>query len=395
MKVTIFEEALKGDSGHWPTYIETLKRGFESAEDKVAVVAHRDVSQKLIDLLDAKPLFRKSIWSQPFSKWDKVMHPFAFAGDVNKYLSKHETPDLIMCLTMRLQHVLAWSFLIKRSTLKKGSRVVLLFVQGVGRWDSSLNKPVVDLNLNNRLMRLAIRNLRQLVKEKKVILASETEGMREELSNFTGIPFVAFPHPVLSTDSDRSKADQTGPLRFCCPGFARYEKGTDLLQQAIKQLSEKTSRPSMEFTLQWLSPFNLPNGSSVSPDTELVDNGYLKIIDRTMDADEYDQLLNNTDVVVMPYRRSSYYARVSRVAIEASQKGIPLIYTTKSWSEEHAHRYGAGIGFEDENVDSLVGALKKIGEQYQSYLSQAKERMHAAQEFYSCSNFRSLTEESK
>ena len=51
---------------------------------------------------------------------------------------------------------------------------------------------------------------------------------------------------------------------------------------------------------------------------------------------------SQTDFVILPYRKSSYYNR-PRVAIEAGARGIPLIYTDGTWTEEVAALVECGV----------------------------------------------------
>lgn len=134
----------------------------------------------------------------------------------------------------------------------------------------------------------------------------------------------------------------------------------------------------------------MPDGSKQEPENQLIQSGHLEIIDRVIDSNEYNQLLNRSHAVVMPYRLESYYARVSRVAIEASLKGLPLVFTEGSWLEEHTQRYGAGVPFKNNDVDSLTSALLQLAQNYEELSTQAQARIAASKAFYSTREFRKM-----
>ncbi len=94
----------------------------------------------------------------------------------------------------------------------------------------------------------------------------------------------------------------------------------------------------------------MPDGTTCSPGEILKNHPKVRVIDRAVQSQEYGYLLSETDCMILPYRNSSYHARVSRVAIEAVTNGIPVIYTNHGWLEETINHYGAGIGIEDESV---------------------------------------------
>jgi len=390
MKIVIFEEALKDAKGHWPSYIKTLKQGFEAMGDQVTVLGHKDASQSLCNDLPLIPLFRKSIWDGNISRFDKLMHSWHYSQDVRRYIKNEQTPDIILCPTMRLPQLLGWSFLAKSVASSSNTRIILLFVQGPGLWNPDTHKAEIPSSKANKMARWAIGRLSKWVKAGKVILATETQKMAQEWSDFTGVPFTTFPHPVEDITPKPISKQAHDSLTICCPGFARHEKGTDLLQAAIRKISHTHNAPSLKFVLQWLDPFFMPDGGKEEPDSDLIQSGHLEVIDRVIDTEEYNQLLNNSHAVVMPYRLQSYYARVSRVAIEASLKGLPIVFTAESWLEDHTQQFGAGVPFEDNNVDSLTDALIQLAKNYEELSQQARTRIAASKAFYSTQEFRSI-----
>ena len=67
------------------------------------------------------------------------------------------------------------------------------------------------------------------VKSKTVILAAETESMKKELEEFTKLPVTLFPHPIEAKDLSPNTKVSPDPITISCPGFARHEKGSDIL----------------------------------------------------------------------------------------------------------------------------------------------------------------------
>lgn len=166
--------------------------------------------------------------------------------------------------------------------------------------------------------------------------------------------------PVASSKPSTLDArPSTQPLTITCPGFARYEKGADLLQDAIREILSRPDADRFHFILQWPEPFALPDGTMLGPDPELLNDPRVEFLNRSLSLDEYEELMGRTDIVILPYRRSSYHNRVSRVAIEAAGRGIPLIYTEGTWSEEVAAMASCGIPIRAEASEELAKSLQK------------------------------------
>ena len=69
----------------------------------------------------------------------------------------------------------------------------------------------------------------------------------------------------------------------------------------------------------------------------LKENPKVQLIPNYFNNGEYARQLVETDVLLLPYRRSSYGLRVSRVVIEAMVHGIPVVATRGTTIEDQAN----------------------------------------------------------
>jgi glycosyltransferase involved in cell wall biosynthesis len=223
----------------------------------------------------------------------------------------------------------------------------------------------------------------------QIVLAAETEAMRQELARFSGLPVVLFPHPV-QVQPLPAPAEQPRPVTITCPGFARYEKGADLLQQACRLVWTEPGFEHVHVVCQWPEPFALPDGRSLSPDSDLVADPRFELINDNLDAPAYEELLARTDLVVLPYRRESYYNRVSRVAIEAAIYGIPILPMDGTWAEEFSSLAGRYIPIKNETPESVALAITTAVENLQELKEHAQSFSHRAAAFHSAISFRKI-----
>jgi glycosyltransferase involved in cell wall biosynthesis len=208
------------------------------------------------------------------------------------------------------------------------------------------------------------------------------------------------------------------PIVFGCYGAARWEKGSDIFQEAIKlilknevpsgecqvasgksQIQPVTSyqllvtaavRP-LRFAIQWVEDFQDEKGNLVQLDPWFKKHPQVEIVDRYFQGDEYERRLEQTDVMVLPYR-SPYRLRVSRVVIEAMLHGIPVIATKGTTLFEQAEEYGVALGCEEGSAQSLAEAILKVAEGFESLQTSAQKKASAAAQSFSVGFFRELLE---
>jgi glycosyltransferase involved in cell wall biosynthesis len=174
---------------------------------------------------------------------------------------------------------------------------------------------------------------------------------------------------------------------FSCLGPARFEKGIDVLQQAITScLAQGLGRP-VKFIIQWNQPILNADGSLYPPDSALLADPRVEYITEAMDSAAYEAAIAAADCMLLPYRRDSYFARISGVAVEAATAGIPMIYTTDTWTADLVESIGAGVAVEDGDSQGVADAIRLLVDNYDAYRQQAMDRRSAAQAAHSSATF--------
>ncbi len=396
MRILIAEEALQTGKGHWPSYISGIARGFRSMGDEVDVLGHHAASTTLLAEVGGNAFFTRNCWLDSSSQGalGGILHAFGFRKELLSWLGQHTPYDWVCSLTMRLQHLMAFALLSRSGAVPSSTRFLLLFVQGFGLYAGPGKPSSFPRNLSTRLARLCFWLMRPAVESGRFIIAAETGGMQDELQRFTGLPVVLFPHPV-SPPPPAFPSNEPGTMNdeqaitITCPGFARHEKGNDLLQDAAKELLARPGNERLRFVMQWPEPFEMPDGTLLGPDPALLSHKRVELLNENLDSEAYEKLLTRTDFVILPYRRNSYHLRVSRVAIEAASRGIPLIYTSETWTNEVVQLVGRGVEIEAETPKALVQAITEASEKKSELKSIAAEGAGTVAAFHSASEFRS------
>jgi glycosyltransferase involved in cell wall biosynthesis len=421
----IVEDALRDRKGHWLEYLQTFQRGLMAEGDEVRFFASEECSPDVAALFDAEAVLPRSIWarmSDGASKWRRLLripaHGLATYHAISKLLADcpashapdstlpagRAMPDLIFVPTVLVHHLVGWIPLIKWKLRKLPCRVLLFFP----------NAPV-DLREDGtahllpeptaKLFRVCIRSLAKEVASGKVILGAETRPMVKALSEVTGVPFTYLPHPVeLSTEHSADTGDSVGrlgdpspqapvpasssnPILFGCYGAARHEKGSDILQVAIRLVLERDPEIPARFAFQWLGDFWDAQGKLVTLDPWLKAHPKVDVIEDFFAEGGYVRQLAATDVMVLPYR-AAYRLRVSRVVIEAMTLGKPVIVTSGTTLHDQAQSQGVAEACKEGCVESLASAIRRMLGRHESAARTAAERIGSVCSEFSVRAFR-------
>ncbi len=420
----IVEDALRDRKGHWVEYLQTLQRGLAAKGDQVRFLASRECVPDVAAELEADPVLPKSIWgrmSDGAPRWRRLLripaHGFATYRAISKLLddcaaphapgfsptrrtdepegkppATRALPDLIFVPTVLVHHLLGWVPLIKWKLRSLPCRVLLFFPNApLDLSDDGVARLSPDPTA--KLFRIGIRSLAKEVASGKVILGAETRPMVKALTDVTGVPFTYLPHPVELSGARAlvtrhpSPAAADNPIVFGCYGAARYEKGSDFLQRAIRQVLETHPNMPARFAFQWLDDFSDASGVLCRLDPWLLAHPKVQVFRELFSEGGYESQLGKTDVMILPYR-NAYRLRVSRVVIEAMNLGIPVIATQGTTLREQANEFGVVTACEEGSADDLVRAILSVVQNFEGLRAAAQAKIEASRSHFSVAEFR-------
>jgi hypothetical protein len=410
----IIEDALRDCKGHWVEYLQTFQRGLAAEGDQVRFFASKECVPEVAAAFEAKAVLPRSIWarmSDAAPKWRRILripaHGLATYRTVSKLLAEcsapdesgstssvdRALPDLIFVPTVLVHHLAGWLPLVRRKLLNVPTRVLLFFPNTPLEFDTNEQVRLAG-EPTAKLFRWYIRKFASEVVSGKVVLGAETRPMAKALSDVTGVPFTYLPHPVnFSAESSSAVVDnlpgKNRPLICGAYGAARADKGSDLLQRAVRQLLEQSPDIPARFALQWITDFRDEHGKAVSCDPWLRDHPKVEVIDEYFVGDRYREQLSKTDVLLLPYGKD-YRLRVSRVVIEAIAQGKPVVVGAGTTLEDQSREFGASAAFDNKSVDSLVQTLQEAVVNFAQLDQRARHQAAAAREHFSVATFRNI-----
>ena len=183
-----------------------------------------------------------------------------------------------------------------------------------------------------KLEHLALAEFKQNFIYGKVYLYTDTDTLTEQYNLLGAYTFQTLPIPL--DENVKKTTGQKAPLIISYVGDARDEKGFQFLSKLVWDIrAAGYSESQIRFRFQ--CNFNVQLGEPASKlakaELSLMQSENVEMLEGPFNSDQYRQLINTSDILLVPYNENNYYARSSGVFAEALGAGVPVIYPAKSW----------------------------------------------------------------
>jgi glycosyltransferase involved in cell wall biosynthesis len=195
-----------------------------------------------------------------------------------------------------------------------------------------------------------------------------------------------FPSPGADLRYEGAGEGNGSPI-FTILGNSTWEKGIDVFQAAILRFLERNPRSDARFVLQWGAPCEFPGGVVTAIDDRLRADPRVMLLERRLSNEKYTDFFRAADVIVLPYRKATYFNRISGVAVEAAVSGKSLIVTANTWLEWAMREFGSGLAVLEDDVEELCAAIEKCCAEREAITSEARRRMAVARDYNSSERY--------
>ena len=249
---------------------------------------------------------------------------------------KLEKDDIVFVPTLGLTELLGFLEYFKKEPRSKLASWHLLFRRNIytGR-ETEYWRQDEDL----RILRNTLLHFTQSTEEHRVFFYTDTDELSEQYNRFGISTFNTLPVPHTnpaspSSTHENEEKNKNSPLIVTYLGDARTEKGYHLIPHIINDLwLDYVNSGKVRFVLQ--SNFNLPKGEPkivvARSDLESLPKEKVHLIYNALSFEEYTKLLLETNIMLLLYDASNYYARSSGILVECLAAGIPVIVPAATW----------------------------------------------------------------
>jgi glycosyltransferase involved in cell wall biosynthesis len=130
-----------------------------------------------------------------------------------------------------------------------------------------------------------------------------------------------------------------------------------------------------------------PNGSVTQVSERLRGDPRVTLLEHRLSNEEYAKHFSETDFIVLPYRKSTYFNRISGVAVEAAVSGKPILVTQNTWLEWALKEFASGIAVREGSPEGLCVALEKCIDDREKMIASANARAQTARSYNSSENY--------
>jgi glycosyltransferase involved in cell wall biosynthesis len=163
-------------------------------------------------------------------------------------------------------------------------------------------------------------------------------------------------------------------------GNARTEKGFHFLPDAVASLHAKYLKTGrLRFVLQANSHLSLEEGVIAAARRKLSIYGsdQVRLINRVLSQTDFQELLLQSDLVLLPYEAACYRRRSSGVLVQALVSGVPVIVPEATWLSDAAptgtavtfsspHTLSAAIATAVDRLPELQAAARLAAPQWRA-----------------------------
>lgn len=217
---------------------------------------------------------------------------------------------------------------------------------------------------------LVLSEFKQSFEFGEVAFYTDTNPLSEQWNILGVYPFSTLPIP--HDDSlKKTPRKATAPLIVSYIGDARDEKGFQHLAQLVGDI-RAAGFDSGKVRFRFQSNFNIPLGEAGSriakAELSMMSSDGVELLEGPFDSNEYTNLINNSDILLVPYDDNNYYARSSGVFAEALAAGVPVVYPMKSWMGrellDENIRYSKSVeeAFPGTPWNQIMGRNSKLGD---------------------------------
>jgi glycosyltransferase involved in cell wall biosynthesis len=393
--VIVSEEALQSEVGHFFEYNKAVVDLCESHGAICHVAMHAMANARVRQGLPARPVFARTSWGSINTEPDPVRRYAAAAGHnlmvfrtMSRLVEEVGPVDLVFAPTVTIYDIVGWRMFAARYLGTKVGRLVLLIRNTVARYEQGSSVPV--FKASQKPLAAALRSFKRFEQNGRYTFATDSERLADEYEALSGCRPTVFPSPRIAPSADAASqltTKRVDGVVFASLGPARLEKGIDIFQAAIARVLANEPQGNARFVIQWNMPMLDASGQIIRPDADLERSDRVRFLTEDLSSEDYKTELLNSDCIVLPYRRESYFARISGVAVEAATAGIPMIYTRGTWCEDLVQSAGAGIGVPDGDPDALADAMVEMAANISSYRQQAAAAADRARSAHSAETF--------
>lgn len=351
---------LKTNFGHPIEAACSIKGSHNKANDgRLEIVANREIDEAATNLLgEVYPMITKSCFQNLDGKGE------TFSRDLNNIATElHLGPaDLVIVPTSYSNEIIGTKRFVDESGNKSPKFVFQIhqFFPPTQTFEESLTRRY--FLQNKRLLSEAFSGL-DTFKHAISVWSTESNQLNMLLNSLSPTRIGKLPLPIEYHPEFQNKKTDVFTISFL--GDGRYEKGLLLFLESIQSLPKHGEK----IVVQDYNSRGYKSGENTRLNNligDLENSGRIQVIRNAINPVDFQRIITESDLVVMPYHPKSYDKRVSEVYIIAKMYNRDCVVSSGTWMAEESKKFGANgvFTYDTENnqttIDNLREELQKL-----------------------------------
>jgi len=366
-KFVYLDSGLVNNVGHHANSARFLTTELRNNDIDVLSYSHRGIEQSLKRELDVIPLFRIYTYANfskdPLSGWlDNFFPAYKYTLEDLHTIVKPSSKDVLFwnsAQPAQLKAVIAWWQAVYPEAKYAPVLNIELGTDGGAQIDNEDN-----LNVYTPKARL-YRHASHIISKdhsKRLRIFTYDKNASEVYEKLLNLEVTTLDPPHQATGNRINRLDSTWPLTIGIIGHQRGDKGFHLVQPVLRKVMERVENINI-----LVHNGSLYKMSNVTQELQLWEKSEprLEVVNQPADMWQWAKLLDQIDLMLLPYQPLRFQNSYSAVAIECLAHGIPAVVPANtSLSKTLNMNKQQAIEFENWEVADIVEATISAIENY-------------------------------
>lgn len=209
------------------------------------------------------------------------------------------------------------------------------------------------------------------ITSKYVHLLTASEELKTEYLRISPQPvhvvhqILPLPMDVKSKSVGEADASVKASVKVGYVGGARLDKGFHLLPEAVEEVNRRMDGVGTFFRIQCSPPGTDCYEAKCLAALERLRKlrsraGNIELLESSLSPEQYQELVNSLDIVLLPYLKDEYYLKVpSQIFAEAVAAGKLCVVSRDTWLAQQVDELGWGETFEAGNPEDMACSITR------------------------------------
>lgn len=382
------EPRMTSYSGHLYNYASSIKKISEKNNLDFKILVSKECDSEICNDLNASIVFENNpsqrYFTNIFSKF--FLATFYFNKHLYNGLKKiiNSANERWIFFMGTTQYIDLFAIFIINMFAKRKPKIILTLRMSIYRYD------IKRWSINVLLYQIGFLLLHLLNKRtKNIFFITDSEMLKIEYEKicFFNIHVLPIPHTLISNKTIESGYVGNRSIKVVSLGPPRSQKGFPFISELVYKYIINNPNSNVNFILQC----NNTNSESTIEKSisllETINSPNIELLKNELSEDDYFSLLEQADIVLLPYNSKFYHVQTSGIFTEALSAGKIVIVSDNTWMSLQLKKFNSGLVFRENDFDSFYLKFTEAVNNFDSLKEESHRYRYSWNEYHNAENF--------